>query len=234
MKNSLMDMLNTKKMSLVVSLPSNDIELAREAVKNGADAIKVHINVTHRASGNEFGTVEDNKEFLNQLVNEFDCPIGIVPADSHEKVNKEEIEYLESIGFSYFSIYMHHCPVFLLDSKLEKTVASNNEYDLDEIKHLDLIGVQAFEASIVPGEEYGTPVNVSDLLKYTSIVKNVNVPVIVPTQRKVVPEDVKALYKTGIKAIMAGAVSIGKEKETIGSTIKAFRKAFDEILTEEN
>ncbi|TLQ08998.1 hypothetical protein FEZ48_02270 [Marinilactibacillus psychrotolerans] len=233
MKKSLIDMLNTNKLSLIVSLPSNDIELAREAVQNGADAIKVHINVSHRASGNDFGSVEENKEFLKQLVDEFDCPIGIVPSDSHEKIMKEEIEFLESIGFSYFSIYMQDCPTFLLNSKLEKTVAGNYDYQLEEIKHIDQVGVQAFEASIIHGDEYGTPINVSDLLKYTSIVENVNVPVIVPTQRKVIPEDVRALYKTGVKAIMAGAVSIGTEKESIGRTVKEFRKAFDEIITEE-
>lgn len=233
MKKSLIDLLNNNKMSLIVSLPSNDIELARVAVKNGADAIKVHINVNHRASGNKFGSVRDNKEFLKQLVEEFDCPIGIVPSDSLEKVKKEEIQFLESIGFNYFSIYMQDCPTFLLDSKLEKTVAGNYEYDLEEIKFINQLGVQAFEASIIHGEEYGTPLNASDLLKYTSIVEKVNVPVIVPTQRKVVPENLKALYRIGVKGIMTGAVSIGNNKESIGRMVKEFRQELDKIISEE-
>lgn len=231
MDNSLIKMLNEKKLSLIVSLPSNDIKLAREAVENGADAIKVHVNVSHRASGNDFGTVAENEEFLKKLVEEFDCPIGIVPGDSHEKIKKEDIEKLEQIGLNYFSIYMHHCPTLLLDSKLEKTVAGDHSYDLEELKHIDRAGIQAFEASVIQGEEYGTPLNARDLIKYTTIAEATPVPVIIPTQRNVQPSDIKALYRTGIKAVMTGAISIGKEN--IGPKVKEFRTAIDKMLEED-
>lgn len=232
MTRSLIEMLQKNKFSLIVSLPSNDIELARTAIKNGADAIKAHVNLSHRASGNSFGTIEENREFLTQLMEEFDGPIGIVPGDNIEKINPADIQLLEEMGISYFSIYAHDCPTFLLQSKLEKTVATNHTYRLEELKQLDKVGIQAFEASIIKGEEYGTPLNVSDLVTYAAIAETVSVPVIIPTQRKVVPEDLPALYQTGVKAVMTGAVSIGKEKESIGKTIRAFRAAMDDVIGE--
>ena len=53
-------------MTLIVSLPVNDMELARLAWENGADFIKVHTNVFHNAS-------KGHRHFDEQLV-----PEGIV------------------------------------------------------------------------------------------------------------------------------------------------------------
>lgn len=233
MANSLIEILNKNKFSLIVSLPSNDIEIAREAIKNGADAIKTHVNVSHKASGNNFGTIEENREFLTKLVEEFDCPIGIVPGDKIEKISEADIKLLEEIGVTYFSIYADDCSTFLLDSQLEKTVALSYNYHLEEIRQLDKVGIQAFEASIIKGEEYGTLLNVNDLIAYSSITEVCPIPVIIPTQRKVLPKDILALYKTGVKAVMTGAVSIGKDKEGIGKKISEFRKAIDAIIEED-
>ena len=41
--------------ALAVSLPLNDIALAKAAEEAGADALKIHINVHHDASGTHFG-----------------------------------------------------------------------------------------------------------------------------------------------------------------------------------
>lgn len=61
-------MIETNKFSLVVSLPSNKLELAQAALDGGAQAVKVHCNVWHRASGHTFGTYAENREFLRQLI----------------------------------------------------------------------------------------------------------------------------------------------------------------------
>ena len=53
----LIDLLKTNKMTLIVSLPENSLELALAAVEGGADALKVHCGVKHKASGVEFGSL---------------------------------------------------------------------------------------------------------------------------------------------------------------------------------
>ena len=55
------EMIRQNKFSLVVSLPSNDLELAKAALEGGAQAVKVHCNVWHRASGHTFGSYAENK-----------------------------------------------------------------------------------------------------------------------------------------------------------------------------
>ena len=47
-------------MELIVSLPSNDPAMAQAATGAGADAVKLHMNVTHDASGTRFGSFAED------------------------------------------------------------------------------------------------------------------------------------------------------------------------------
>ena len=77
------ELLSDRKFTLVVSLPANDLNLAKAALEGGADAVKVHCNVWHRASGHTFGTFEENKDFLKDLISLCgDVPVGLVPGTS--------------------------------------------------------------------------------------------------------------------------------------------------------
>ena len=76
--NKLLDRLNNNKMCLIASIPENNYEIAKAAWEAGADAVKVHINVWHRASNNTFGTLEQNQEVYNSAI---------------ESAIKAEIEY---------------------------------------------------------------------------------------------------------------------------------------------
>ena len=57
----------------------------------------------------------------------------------------------------------------------------------------------------------------------------VSVPVVVPTQRAILPEEVGALIQAGVKGLMIGAVVTGKEEASIAKAVAAFRKAIDEV-----
>ena len=74
------ELLERKPLSLVVSLPENDIALARAAMEEGADALKVHYNVGHRASGNHFGPLDMYAEVFRAIRSEFGGPLGVVPS----------------------------------------------------------------------------------------------------------------------------------------------------------
>src|SRR5690625_4645115 len=170
---SLLNMLETKEMTLIVSLPANTMEVARAAINGGADAIKIHINVEHRASGNTFGTVADNLDFFKQLKEEFSGPLGVVVGGDISDVLESEVKQMEDLGFSFFSVYMKDMPAFLIDSSLEHTVAGSEEMDLSLLKYLKDTSIRAFEASIIPKDGYGQPLNFHDLLNYRAIVDNV-------------------------------------------------------------
>ncbi|MGQ8873718.1 hypothetical protein [Paenibacillus sp. TSA_86.1] len=226
----LQTMLGEKPLSLIVSLPGNDLALARAALEEGADALKVHYNVGHRASGNHFGSLDEYTEVFRAIRSEFGGPLGVVPSGSIEGTRREDVERLAGMGFDFYSIYAHHLPSFMLqDLGLESTFAINNEYDTSLVASAAHYGFTALEASIVPGNEYGTPLSFADVLRYRQLVLQAGVPVLVPSQRKLVPEDISVLHHSGIKAIMLGAMVTGKTEDELRRAVSSFRNAIDRL-----
>lgn len=219
-------------LSLVVSLPRNDLDLARAALDAGADAIKVHANVWHRASGNTFGSLEDNRSFLHDLITVAQGrPVGLVPGARDSFITPRELRELEDMGLSFFSAYADDCPPFMLASSLTRMLALHDtctRADLVGLRDWDLIDV--VEASIINGEEYGSPLRVTDLLRYRSIVRTTGKPVLVPTQRAIDPDDVWALRDAGCGAVMIGAVVMrGTGASCVAEATRSFRRAIDSI-----
>jgi hypothetical protein len=225
---SFVQMLKENKMTLIVSLPENRVELAKAAIHAGVDVIKLHVNVEHRASGNHFTSVESYFDIFRRIRDEFSGPLGIVPGGSFEDIKHEEMEQLIGLGFNFYSIYAHHHPSWMLSlNKIEKTFAISSDYSIHTIGNVGHLGVSALEASIIPGEQYGTPLTLKDVLAYNSLVQHVDVPVLVPSQRKLVPSDIPLLAKAGVKAVMLGAIVIGHTEDSIQTAITSFRKAID-------
>lgn len=225
------DMIRDNKFSLLVSLPSNNLEYAKAALKGGAQAIKVHCNVWHRASGHTFGTYEENREFLRELIDLCgDVPVGLMPGTSEAFITEEDRRELEEMGLSYVSAYSHHLPCFMMESeKLTNAVAIDFTYSnsmLDAVRDSE---IEVLECSIVRGEEYGTALSYGDVLRYAEIVQKSGKPCVVPTQRKIRPCEVRHLYRAGCKALMIGAVVMGQEPtaDEVRTVTSAFRAAVD-------
>ncbi|OXM16842.1 hypothetical protein [Paenibacillus herberti] len=220
--------LTSDKLQLFVSLPANDPVLAQAALAEGADGLKVHINVEHRASGMTFGSLVDNQDAISGIRSLYDGPLGIVPGGSIESVNQEEIEALPELGVDFTSIYAFHMPSFLLRfPKLARTFAIDSSFDPRFLEGAASFGVEALEASIIPGEEYGMPLSFADLLKYRWLVEHTKLPVIVPSQRKIVPADVPALINSGIRVLLIGAVVFGNDADGIRRAVAEMRNAID-------
>lgn len=230
MTASLKQNLTENKMTLIVSLPENRLDLARAAIQTGVDAVKLHVNVNHRASGNVFESVESYVEIFRSIRDEFSGPLGIVPGGSFGDIKQSEMEQLIALGFNFYSIYAHDKPSWMLGlDKIEKTFAISSDYSLETIGNVKHLGVTALEASIIRGEEYGTPLTFKDVLAYNWLVQHVDVPVLVPSQRKLVPSDIPLLAKAGVKAVMLGAIVIGHTDESIQHAIISFRNAIDSL-----
>jgi hypothetical protein len=230
MTASLKQMLTDNKMTLIVSLPENRFDLAKAAIHAGVDAVKLHVNVNHRASGNVFNSVESYDEIFRNIRDEFSGPLGIVPGGSFGDIRQSEMEQLMALGFNFYSIYAHDKPSWMLGlDKIEKTFAISSDYSLITIGNVKHLGVTALEASIIPGEEYGTPLTFKDVLTYNWLTQHVDVPVLVPSQRKLMPSDIPILAKAGIKAVMLGAIVIGYTEESIKNAIRTFRNAIDSV-----
>ncbi len=226
--NRLHEALRSDKLQLFVSLPANDAEMARAAVREGADGLKVHLNVDHRASGTRFGPLASYGETFKEIRSLLRGPLGVVPGGSAADVRPDEISKLSEAGFDFFSIYAWHLPTFLLEAPgLARTFAIDDRFDLRLLESAGASGMDALEASVVPGAEYGSPLTFADLLKYRWLAERSGLPVIVPTQRKVTPEDVPHLIDCGVKALLVGAVAIGTTAESIARSVGRFRDAID-------
>lgn len=228
--NRLLGKLKSSKMCLIASIPQNNYELAKAAWEAGADAIKVHINVWHRASGNSFGSLEENREIFEKILKDSPVPVGIVAGDN-AFVAEKDIDEIIRMGFDFISLYGHHLPASLAVRKdISKFFAVNNTYGFDEIKVVaNSSFIDILEMSICDPETYGDRLSARDLARYEYISHMNDVPTVLPTQHVVLASDVNTLYQCGISAVMLGAISFGKTKESIYQTLKEFRKEIDNL-----
>lgn len=228
--NKIIDLINTNKMSLFVSLPSNNYDLAKAAWEHGADAIKVHIDVDHNASKSTFGTLESEKTVLKKIIKDSPVPVGIVIGGSVELAEKNIQEVID-MGFDFISLYGHDTPLVQgLNHQIPHMFAINYSYSNDEIKDIASSGiVDMIEMSILPPEKYGTRINLRNLLKYKKIKEITNLPTILPSQHLILPEDIKHLFWANINVLMIGAIVTGKTVTTLTDAVVNIRKAIDEL-----
>ncbi|KHO60988.1 hypothetical protein THYS13_25590 [Thermoanaerobacter sp. YS13] len=222
-----LDLLNSNKMTLIVSLPENKLEFAQAAVKGGADALKVHANVYHSASGNNFKGIMEQKEVFEEIIKYANVPVGLVPG-AQLYASKDEIKIVEEIGFSFLSMFAHYMPLYMIDSNLDKMIAVNETYDLGHIRAVNRIEVDVIEADVLP-DDRREKIYVFDLMRYGRLVENVDKPVVVPTQRIIEPEEVRFLYELGVKGIMIGAIVTGNTVEGVERTTSLFREAINKL-----
>ncbi|MFK4997521.1 hypothetical protein ACI2OX_08265 [Bacillus sp. N9] len=229
----LIQLLNEKEFSLIVSLPANDMNLVKAAIDGGADAIKVHMNVFHRASGTSFGTLQENLSFFEEMNQLFTGPTGIVPGDEPRKITQEDIHSLKDIGFDFLSLYAHAAPAWLQSLKeLSVVVAVSDRYCERELEGVDASPFDMLEASIIQAEAYGSALTLQDLWHYRYICQRVHQPVIVPSQKRVAIEDLPALRETGVKGLMIGAIVTGTTADEVYVQTKKYKNAITMLRRE--
>ncbi len=229
MKKNYIDLLRSKKMTLIMSLPVNDPVLARVAWENGADVVKVHVNVEHRASKTLFKSFAEEKDKLNEILQSAQGPCGIVlGADTVSALR--DFPFAAEAGFDFWSLYAQHVPAELLqDSSLAKMIALDSNYTAEEVRTLEKIGADVLEASVIKPETYGQPLTAKEILTYTAICSGTSLPVVVPTQRYIKPNEVLVLSRCKVAGIMTGAVVTGKTADTIAKALGAFRNEIDKM-----
>ncbi|MFQ5810848.1 MAG: hypothetical protein ACE5JM_14625, partial [Armatimonadota bacterium] len=228
-------LLHEQKMGLFVSLPRNDVELARAALNGGADGLKVHINVSHAASGTYFGSLSEERDALERIMEVTSgAAIGIVPG-AEEMATRHDVRHLGQIGIDFCDAYAHHMPAWMLAMRDEvdmaMIVALGAEHDgwqrsaICDVAPEPPVGPDAIEASIISHGGYGQPLSALDVLTYRGICAEAQMPVIVPTQRAIVPEDVPAIADCGVAALLIGAIVTGNEAESIEEATRRYREA---------
>ena len=226
--NQAITLLTNSPFSIWVSLPRNDAELARAAVNGGAHGLKVHINVAHFASGTRFGTFDEERENLAEIVKIADGrPVGIVPVATndgeHSFASEAEFAALAELGIDFFDSYPADAPAWTLTPRhLDVMLAAPHGAPVAEILALQQLGMTLCEASILPHESYGQPLNAADLARYRVLCDALQVPVMVPSQKKITPADIPALKAAGARALLIGAIVTGRDAAGIESATRSF------------
>ncbi len=211
---------------LIVSLPANSPELARAAADGGAEALKVHLHVRHDASGTQFGNLAEERASLEQIL-ALGLPTGIVPGAGDHLPTPEEMRELATLGLDFFDFYAHDTPAWVVRSEgMTRAVAINSAAQCEQLGDLEALGFELIEAAIVPHEGYGKPLSVADLVAYRQVRRATALPIIVPTQRAIRPEEAPILLReTGINALMIGAIVTGREPVFLRAATERFAAA---------
>lgn len=96
-----------------------------------------------------------------------------------------------------------------------------------ETRHSKAAGfaVGSGEASITPFSAYGTPLDAANLAAYRSIVEKGSAPVIAPSPKRFVPDDMARLAATGITGALIGVVVTGQTPESLYAAVAPITRA---------
>jgi len=228
--NLLKNMLMTGKFPLIMSLPKNDPRLARAAWEHGADVVKIHINVRHHASSTLFGSFEEEQKNIMQMLQEAKGPMGIVLGGSVADA-ASDYEKIINAGFDFISLYGHHTPISILESHdVTKMLAPDYTWKDWEIALLKDAGADILEASVMHPDSYGEPLSARELIHYRHLADISRLPMVVPAQRAVRPQEVEALCCCGAGGLMIGAVVTGKTESEIAAAVTSFRSAINTLV----
>jgi hypothetical protein len=223
-------------MELVVSLPRNDIELARAAAENGADAVKLHMNVRHDASGTSFGSFAEEIDTVRDIMAAVKVPVGLMPgADPANLPTQQELTSLAETGLDFIDIYSHHMPLWFIELPLRLIVAIHDFDGFLEPPYyqthfmwppdLNKNRIAMCEASIFAKEDYGKPFTFHDLRRLRVLQEYIDTPMLVPTQKAITPYDAVWLKRGGAAALMIGAIVAGDTADSIGNATAAYKTA---------
>jgi hypothetical protein len=196
---------------LIVSLPRHDLGLAQAAAEAGADALKLHLNVNHRASGTRFGSFDEERPFI-ESARSVGLPLLVVPGAEHVP-DATEMAALADLGVEGFNVYSRHLQPHLLSGRMRPMPALDEHYTEADVDRLAALPGAWIEASIMPFALYRTPLALEDFARFAGIARRAGVPVLVPSQKMIEPSDIAPLRQSGVAGLILGAVATGHTPE---------------------
>lgn len=212
--------LTSGQFPVIVSLARHDLDLAKAALDAGAFAIKTHLNAYHRATGTTFGSFAEELPFFEQLAR-LGCPL-LVMAGQEVVPTAEEMDALADLGFEGFNVYVDHMQPHLLQSRLRPMPALSSTSTPYDIARIAAVPGCIIEASIMEFARYRTPMSDADLARYAEIAAAVTVPVIVPSQLSLTPQDGERLRAVGLAAPLLGAIVTGDTVASMEQSMQAW------------
>jgi len=206
------------RLPVLLSLGRHDIELAKAGVDAGVFGLKFHLNAYHRASGNRFGSFEEERPFIEQLA-KLGKPM-LVMSGQETQPTLEELDALADYGVEGWNIYVKHVQPHMYRSKLRPILALDSDSGEAELKRIAAIPGAMLEASVTRFAEYGEAVNEADLARYREIAMQSGLPMIAPSQKRFTAADVPELRAAGIGALLLGVIVTGLDPAGLDAAVR--------------
>jgi hypothetical protein len=216
--------------TLMVSLPKNSPEMARAAVQAGAQCLKVHINCHHFASDTRFGSWREEQSAIQEIKSAIgEVPLGLVTGETTQP-GPVDLEEIAEFGFDFWDLFCRYTPPEFLElPEMGRMVAIDNTWQPWLVQSLHGLGVHVIEASIIPRDGYRGELSLEDVCRYERLARSSPMPILIPTQRAVKPEQVRYLRRAGAAGITIGAVVTGLGPDSLKEATNAFRWAIDDL-----
>jgi hypothetical protein len=133
--------------------------------------------------------------------------------------------------FAFIDAYVHRLPLFLYEAGIPVIPAVPHDYPATALGSLAALPGDWLEAALVPPDGYGRDPTAADLAALAHLGAVTRRRLIVPTQRRIRPQDV-ARYLTipQVWALMIGAVVTGRTARGIARATEQFRRALDDLV----
>jgi hypothetical protein len=211
-------------MALIAILPQNKGEYSSAAAQAGADMIMVGIDKTETSLPGLFGSFDLMEESIDSILSTTSIPVGISIGDSRPLI-EENWERIVSKPFSFVNMYAHHMPPFVLeDERVEKLISIGPGYMLEQVKSLSEIeGVTALEAAIVAPQGKNHIFSALDLATLGVLSTLSSKPLLMRTQKKMAPSDIRSVMMSGLRGISVDAAALEPGIEAYRDAISTYR-----------
>jgi hypothetical protein len=205
-----------RALPVIVSLPRHEMGLAEAARDAGVDALKLHLNAWHRASGTTFGTLDQERAFFRRAAT-LGLPL-LVMAGQDRVPTETEMDELADLGVEGFNVYLDHLQPHLLRSRLRPIPALSSDSPPEAVERVRAIPGAWVEASVTAFPDYGKPLSSDDLDRYRKVAAS-GLPTIAPSQKRFVADDVPKLRDAGVAALLLGVIVTGSTAETLAAAV---------------
>lgn len=212
------DALKAGRFPIAVSLPRHDMALAEAARDAGADAIKLHLNAYHRASGTTFGSFTEERPFFEDVAS-LGLPL-LVMAGQETVPTREEMDAMAEMGVEGFNVYFAHLQPHLLDAAMRPMPAMADTSTDSDLEKMNALSGAIIEASITSFPDYGKPLDENDLVGYRHVTGSTPHPVIAPSQKRFVAADMERLRKAGISGVLLGVIVTGNDAQQLREALE--------------
>lgn len=215
--------LAQKKFFLFGDLHVNSRDLAIACEEAGADSIIFHLN-QEVGGGFRFAGLEIEEDSIRDSMSVLKVPLGITIGDTRELL-ENDWEVIADMGFAFVNMFAHQLPIFVWnDNRLEKIVSIGPGYILEQVRALsELDNVSAIVAALTPNQGIGLPFTILDGTTLRLITSLSSKPVLVPTQRKIRPQDIVPLTKMGCRGLLLTTTAYGETPESCREKISTYR-----------